>query len=379
MDSARGNMKRVILLAVLLGGWGLGAQRSTPPGSLTLPLGGGALVIGDLNRDGKPDIATGRRDGVTVYLGDGRGGFDRAAASPFAAGSNPNDLALGDFDEDGRLDIAIANHETSYLTLLLGDGKGGLAPPIQIPVPSRPHPHGVAAGDFNGDRHLDLAVESWAENAVLVLHGNGKAAFAGTAQRLAVGRVPYHKLRTADFNNDGSDDLVTTNTDGSSVSISCADRGGTMQPAKEIATARSPFAVAIGDVNGDRRPDLAVAHRWGAVDPKLDGLTVLIGSGDCVFAAVSESPMSVGASPTAVAIGDFNGDGVGDIATANMGSNDVTIVLGSRSGFRGAKRTTVSVGRGPIAIALGDLNGDGKADIVTGNGGSGDVSVVMSP
>jgi hypothetical protein len=336
-------------------------------------------VIGDLNRDGKPDIVAARRNAVTVYLGDGRGKFNRAAGSPFAAGNNPNDLAAGDFNEDGRLDIAVANHETSYLTLLIGDGSGGLAPPFQIPVASRPHPHGVAAGDFNGDGHLDLAVESWAENAVLVLYGNGKAAFAGKAQWLPVGRVPYHKLRTADFNNDGNDDLVTTNTEGSSVSVSCADRSGTMQKAKEIATARSPFAVAIGDVNGDRRPDLAVAHRWGAVDPKLDALTVLIGSGDCLFAPSSESPMSAGASPTAVAIGDFDGDGVGDIATANMGSDDVTMVLGSRSGLRRANGAPFSVGRGPIAIALGDLNGDGKADIVTGNGGSGDVSVVMSP
>jgi hypothetical protein len=336
-------------------------------------------VIGDLNKDGKPDIVTAGRDAVTVYLGDGRGQFDQAAGSPFAAGNNPEDLALGDFDEDGRLDVAAANHETSYLTLLLGDGKGGLASPSQIPVPSRPHPHGVAVGDFNGDRHLDIAVESWEENAVLVFHGNGKAVFAREPERLAVGRKPYYKLRAGDLNNDGKADLVTTNTGGGSVSVLCTDRTGALQPAKEIATAKSPFAIALGNVNGDRYPDLAVAHRWGAVDPNLDGLTVLIGSGDCVFAPSSESPLKVGASPTAIAIGDFDGDGVGDIATANMGSNNVTVLLGSRSGLRPAKESPFSVGRGPIAIALGDLNGDGKADIVTGNGGSGDVSVVMSP
>jgi hypothetical protein len=98
-----------------------------------------------------------------------------------------------------------------------------------------------------------------------------------------------------------------------------------------------------------------------------------------VFAPSSESPLKVGTSPTAVAIGDFDGDKVGDVAVANMGSDNVTIILGSRSGLRPAKGSPFSVGRGPIAIALGDLNGDGKADVVTGNGGSGDVSVVMSP
>ena len=373
-------MTRVVLLAgLVLGGWALSAQRAAQPRSLTLPFGGGAVAIGDLNGDGKPDIVAARGDAVTVYLGDGRGGFDSAAGSPFAAGSNANDLALGDFDEDGRLDIAVANHETGYLTVLQGDRNRGLAPPVRIPVPSRPHPHGVAAGDFDGDRHLDLAVESWAENTVLVLRGNGKGVFAIEPERLAVGRVPYHKLRAGDLDNDSLQDLVTTNTDGSSVSVSCTDRRRGLQPAREIATAKAPFAVAIGDVNGDRSPDLAIAHRWGAVDPNLDGLTVLMGSGDCVFAPSAESPLKVGSSPTAVAVGDFDGDGVGDIATANMGSDNVTMLLGSRSGLRPARGSPFAVGRGPGAIALGDLNGDGRADIVTGNQGSGNVSVVVSP
>jgi hypothetical protein len=370
---------RLLLAGVLLGAWGWSAQRSTQPGSFTLPVGGGALVVGDLNRDGKPDIVAARHDAVTVYLGDGRGRFDQAVGSPFPAGNNPSDLALGDFDEDGPLDIAVANHETSYLSLLSGDGKGGLAPPSRISAASRPHPHGVAAGDFNGDRHLDLAVESWEENTVLVFHGNGQAVFPGEPRRLAVGRKPYWKLRAGDFNNDGKDDLVTTNTDGSSVSISCTDRSGVLQPAKEIATARSPFSVAIGDVNGDRYPDLAVAHRWGGVDPNLDWLTVLIGKGDCSFAPSPGSPLKPGASPSAVAIGDFDGDGVGDIATANLGSDNVTLFRGSPSGLSPAKGSPFSVGKAPTAIALEDLNGDGKADIVTGNGGSGDLSVVMSP
>jgi hypothetical protein len=368
---------RILVLSVLLGAWGLSAQPFSQARASTLPIGGGAVAIGDLNRDGKPDIVAAHGDAVTVYLGDGRGRFDRTAASPFAAGRNPSDLALGDFNEDGQLDIAVANHETSYLTLLSGDGRGGLRPPFQIPVPSRPHPHGVAAGDFNGDQDLDLAVESWEEDAVLVLHGNGRAGFA-REQRLAVGPTPYYKLRAGDFNSDGKDDLVTTNGDGSSVSVLCSSPNGPLQAAKDTVIARSPFAVAVGDVNGDRYQDLAVAHRWGGVDPNLDGLTVLIGSGDCVFTPTPDSPRKVGASPTAVAVGDFDGDGVGDIAVANMGSDNVTMLLGNRSGLRPADASPFPVGQGPTAIAAGDLNGDGKADIVTGNGGSRNVSVVLS-
>jgi hypothetical protein len=371
---------RILLATALLAAWGFSAELLTQPRPLTLPAGGGAgaVLIGDLNRDGAPDILTRAGHSVSVYLGDGRGRFEPSVGSPFPAGDNPSDLALGDFDENGQLDVAVANHETSYLSVLLGDGKGGLGSASRIPVASRPHPHGVAAGDFNGDRHLDLAVESWEENAVLVFHGNGNGGFSKEPERLAVGRVPYYRLRAGDINGDGKHDLVTTNTDGSSVSLLCTDRERVL-PAKEIAVARSPFAVAIGDVNADRQLDLAVAHRYGGVDPNLDRLTVLTGTGNCLFTPTSQSPLRVGTSPTAVATGDFDGDGIGDIATANMGSNDVTLLLGSRAGFRPAPGSPFAVGTGPTSIALGDVNGDGKADIVTGNGGSDNVSVVISP
>jgi hypothetical protein len=241
----------------VLAGSVLAAQRSAPPARLTLADGGEALAVGDLNGDERPDILVGRLNAVTVYLGDGRGAFARVAGSPFAAGDNPSDLALGDFNEDGRLDIAAANHETSYVSVLTGDGGGGLGPPVRVPVPSRPHPHGIAIGDFNADRHLDLAVESWMEDTVLVLHGNGRAAFASEPRRLAVGPRPYHKLRAGDLDADGRADLVTTNTDGSSVSVLCTKQPGALRPARAIGIPRSPFAVAIGDVNGDRVQDLA--------------------------------------------------------------------------------------------------------------------------
>ena len=368
----------------MLGAWGLGAVQSAQSTNATLPVGGhaGPIAIGDLNQDRKPDILAARTDAgtVSVYLGDGRGRFSASQGSPFAAGDNPEDLALGDFNEDGRTDIVLANHETAYVTVLLGDGQGGFAPaqPSRIAAPSRPHPHGVAAGDFNGDRHLDIAVESWQDDDVLVFEGNGKGAFPNQPRRLRVGHMPYWKLRAANLDADRSSDIVTTNTDGSSVSVLCTDENGRLQAARELATARVPFAVAIGDVNGDRVPDLAVAHRSGGPDRTLDGLTVLMGRGNCGFDRTPQSPLPVGTAPTAVAVGDYDGDGVGDIAVSNMGSDNVTILLGSLSGLRAANGSPFPVGKGPSAIALADLNGDGKADIVTGNWQSGDVSVMLS-
>ena len=374
-------MQRLLLALALLGAWGAGLQQAAPVAS-TLSIGGraGPVVIGDLNGDGKPDIVAARMDAgtVSVFLGDGRGRFRPADGTPIAAGNSPEDLALGDFDEDGRLDLAVANHETTYVTVLLGNGKGGLspAPMPRVTVPSRPHPHGVAAGDFNGDRHVDLAIESWQENTLLAFWGNGAAAFAAEPVRLTVGNMPYWKLRSGDFNGDHTSDLVATNTGGAGVSVLCSDARGGMAPSRNIATAPAPFAVATGDVNGDSILDLAVARRSGGPDRSLDGLTVLRGKGDCSFEAWPTPSLTIGTSPTAVAIGDVNGDGIGDIAVANMQGDDVTILPGSRSAAGTRPSYSVRVGTGPQGIALADINGDGRADIVTGNWGSGDLSIV---
>jgi hypothetical protein len=376
---------RIALTGFLLVAWIWSAQQSKQLKSHQLHVGGraGAVAVADLNRDRKLDIVGARIDAGTlsVFLGDGRGGYTQAPGSPFAAGSSPEDLALADFNEDGNVDVAVANHETNYLTLLLGDGKGALVPasPSRVPVSSRPHPHGVTAKDFNEDGHPDLAVESRDENAVLILHGNGQGGFATEPKRLTVGRGPYWKLRSADLNNDGKNDVVTTDNQGSSVSVLLAGGRAEFQTARQIATAMAPFAIAIGDVNADRYPDLAIVHRRGDSNPALDGLTVLLGTPNGAFVAAPRSPWNHGVSPTAVAIGDFDGDQVGDIAVANMQSNDVTILHGSRSGSKGGKTSRYAVGQAPTAIAVGDLNSDGKTDIVTGNWGSGDVSVLLSP
>jgi hypothetical protein len=374
--------RRVLALALLGALVGAGLQLEGQPAASTLSVGGraGAVVVGDLNHDGHADIVAARLDAgtVSVFLGDGRGRFAPANGTPFAAGQSPEDLALADFDEDGRLDLAVANHETTYVTVLLGNGTGGLSPaPVpRLAVASRPHPHGVAAGDFNGDRHVDLAIESWQENTVLAFWGTGTAAFATSPARLAVGNQPYWKLRSGDFNGDNTSDLVVTNTGGAGVSVVCSDARGGLAPARDIATARAPFAVATGDVDGDRILDLAVAHRSGGSDRSLDGLTVLRGKGDCSFDAVPTPSLRIGTSPTAVAIDDVNGDGIGDIAVADMDSDDVTILPGARASAGSRPSYSVRVGRGPQAIALADVDGDRKADIVTGNWGSGDLTIV---
>ncbi len=343
----------------------------------------GALSVGDFDGDGWADLVVARTDAssVSILLGDGAGGFAEGKGSPFSAGHSPEDLASADFNGDGNLDVAVANHETDYVTVLLGNGRGSLVPSTASPirVASRPHPHGVAAGDFDGDGCQDLAVESRDADAVLVNRGDCQGGFSSAEARHTVGKWPYYHLRTADLNGDGFSDVVTPNTEGSSISILLGSADGLADEIR-VNTREAPFAVAIGDVSGDGHLDLAVAHRRGSMfDNNLDGITLLLGDGLGAFPPESTSWLAAGTAPTAVAIADYDGDGTADLAVANQGSDDVSLFLGGPAGTREAEGSPFAVGHLPQAVALADLNGDGRADIVAGNPGSQDLSVLLSP
>jgi len=346
--------------------------------------GPGSVAVLDVNRDRKRDLVVANEDGgdVSVLLGDGRGGFSPAPGSPFPAGPHPNDVAVGDFDGDGSPDLAFPNHDTSFITVLLGDGRGRFAPAPRSPVTvdSRPHPHGLAAADFNGDARLDLVVESWQIDRVEVLFGDGKGGFASPGPQFPTGRMPYQRVRAGDLNGDGRADIVTTNTSGSSLTVLLGDgRGGfAAAPGSPFAVKPSAFAVAVGDVNGDGRPDLAVGHYSGQLTNRgRDGVTVLLGDGRGGFAPGPGSPFVAGHAPISLAIGDVDGDGRADLAVANYGGGDVTVFRGDgKGGFAAAG--VFAVGRTPAGIAVADLDGDGRADVATADSGSDQVTVLLS-
>jgi FG-GAP-like repeat len=341
-----------------------------------------SVEIADVNGDRHLDliIANGESNDITVLLGDGHGNLTPAKGSPFPAGHAPNDIAIADFNGDGKLDMAVANHEEKYLTILVGDGQGGFkpAPGSPIRVLTRPHTHGVATGDFNGDGKLDLVTESWGENKVTVVFGDGRGGFSTPGVQFSVGKRPYQRVRVADVNGDGNRDIITTNSEGDNITVLLGDGKGTFKEAtgSPFACGRTPFFVAIGDLNGDHLPDLAIAN-WAGQPEKGpgEGVTVMLGDGRGGFKATKGSPLPAGHGPTRLAIGDVNGDGNPDIVVTNYIGNDATILLGSKGMFtRGA---TIPVGKYPDGIAIADLNGDGKGDIVIANTGDDDIVILF--
>lgn len=354
---------------------------------LRLPTGTapGSVEIADLNGDGKFDVVVANEESsdVSILLGDGKGQFTPAKGSPFAAGHLPNDIAVGDFNRDSKLDLAIANHEENHLTVLLGDGNGGFAPAPSSPlaVEVKPHVHGVATGDLNGDGNPDLVTDSWANDQVLVLFGDGKAYFRTPGTFVKVGRRPYQRLRVADVNGDGNADILTTNTEGNNVTVMLGDgRGGFKQSAgSPFASSDAPFNFAVGDVNGDGKIDLAVVDSPTSMAEGRgkDGLTVMLGNGNGAFTKLAGSPLATGKTPNRVAIGDVNGDGVNDIAVSSPVDNNITLFLMSGRGTV-ASSPAIAVGGRPKGLAIRDLNGDGKADMVITNNGDNTATVRLS-
>jgi hypothetical protein len=347
--------------------------------------GPGFIAVADVNHDGKLDliVANDEDETVTVLLGDGQGHFSPAKASAVPAGHLPNDIAVADMNHDGHPDLVIANHQSPYVTILLGDGKGGFrsAPGSPFDVHSYPHPHGVAVGAFSGRGNLDVVTDSWGNNQIELLLGDGKGGLITPGRFFPVGHRPYERLRSADFNKDGHADVVTTNLDDDTATILLGDgKAGFQQaPGSPFAAGAKPWQVAIDDLNRDGNADLAIIPYGRDVgDARQMVVTVLLGNGRGQFTSMQTGSLSLAGcqGPNSIATGDFNGDGQRDIAVACAESKKVMIFLGHPGGEFTRLVQPTRGGWGAIAVA--DLNGDGRGDLITSNPNDGTITIYLS-
>jgi hypothetical protein len=393
--------------------------------------GAQSVVAGDFTGDGILDfastgnqLANGRGSPVSVLLGNGDGSFQEAPT--YSAGPQPDAVAVGDFTGSGIPDLVVANSYDATVSVLLGNGDGSFQPAQSYSVGYAPQ--SVVVGDFTGSGILDLAVANL-DRTVSVLLGNGDGSFQA-AQNYSLGNLDPYGLAVGDFTGSGILDVVVVgnafHTTSGFGELLLGNGDGSFQPARSFfvpgAQFHAPLAVAVGDFNGDGNLDLALpllrsttldvllgngdgtfgaAHNYtvGYIDIDRTSVavgnfsgssildvavtsydagtvSVLSGNGDGTFQAART--YSVGANPVSVAVGDFNGDGILDLAVANVGDNTVSVLPGNGDGSFQPLPVRYIAGRGPSSVAVGDFNGDGRPDLAIANEGSNDVSILLN-
>jgi hypothetical protein len=332
-----------------------------------------SVAVGDFNRDGIPDLAVlNSVDGtVSIFLGNGGGTFAAAPNSPVTVGSTPVSVVVGDFNGDGIPDLAVLNSGT--VSILLGNGDGTFAIAPNSPI-GGVGGYSVAAGDFNRDGKLDLAF------AGLILLGNGDGTFTTAPNSSAsFGSFPV-SIATGDFNGDDIPDLAIADLEGSAVTILLGNGDGTFIAAagSPVTVGSEPHSVAVGDFNGDGKLDVA------AVGYNDTNVAILLGKGDGTFQAAVNSSVVYDYSSVSVAVGDFNRDGKPDLAIALEDSgfydtNTVLVLLGNGDGtFSVPSNGAVTVGTNPESVAVADFNGDGVPDLAVANSYSNNVSILQT-
>jgi hypothetical protein len=329
-----------------------------------------SVVAGDFNGDGKQDLAVANSgsNNISILLGDRTGNF--SSPSNFIAGITPSAIAKGDFNEDGILDLIVTNFNSNSITLLLGDGTGSFNLPTTFTllggnIDPSVAPSSLAIADLNKDGNLDVVVANYVSGDVSVLLGDGTGLFS-PPNAFFVGDLPA-SVTLADLDGDGNLDIVTANSESNDVSILLGDGTGNFGDEIFFDVETGPNSVVAGDFNNDGLLDLATANS------ESDNVSVLIAEGT----GFVKKNFHVGTSPTLIVTGDFNGDGNLDLATTNFDSNNVSVLTGDGAG-NFADAANFAIGNGANSLTVGDFNDDGKPDLATANGDSNNVSVLLN-
>ncbi len=341
--------------------------------------GAQAVAVGDFNDDGDQDLAVANsgNGSVTIRPGGPGASFPDEAAFSIGVGSFPRSIAVGDFNIDGDDDLAVSNFSSNNVTVLPGTTGNGFGTAVTLGTGVAPTQ--LVVGDFNPgfDEDLAIANENNGTGDVTVRLGGAGATFDSNFN-LAADAGP-DSLAIGDFDNDGAQDLAVANKQSDNVTVRPGDFvSGTFPPGESstVSAIETPDGIAVGDFDGDRDEDLAFATDTGFGVPP--GFAVRFGGAGSSFpsARALVRPFEAGANPQAVALGDFDSDGVEDIAVVLAQSGEDRVrVLRRAPRFPSSAQTDVGVAISPSGLAVGDFDNDGNQDLVTANFGGSSASV----
>ncbi len=337
------------------------------------------IATGDFNNDGYRDVLTSNAGvgGNDINILEGFGDGTLSPLGQVPTNSHPSGLHLADFDGDDVPDLIVALSNDSTVVFMRGRADQSYFDLPGPPVAVGTSPVGLASGDIDGDGVRDLVVANEgadsAPGSLSVLHGNGDGTFTVLLQddpdepgmlvpnlttdlgsvAVAIGRL----------NGDAHPDVAVLNERSNSLSLFTGDGGGGFTPAGTLPTGAAPKDFALVDLNGDGRLDLVMAVG------NEDAVSVQFGNGDLTFQP--QSNHFVGTVPNQVALGDLDEDGALDLVVSNSRSGDISVLLGDGAGGFGPVRTYVADAE-PQALTLDDLNDDGLIDAVAATQGGDD-------
>lgn len=324
------------------------------------------VKVKDFNNDGYMDFACicysgnntpGISNKFIVYLGNGTGTFIRKAS--YTVGTTPWRMTIADFNNDGVLDAATANANSSDISVLIGVGDGTFNQSVQFSAGYKPC--GIVSADFNLDGIIDLAVSNNESNYISLLFGDGSGVFTRSADTYNVGSLSTD-MATGDFNKDDIVDIVVANNGSPYISVLIGKNDDTFQSSVSYNAGSFPCGVVVVDINNDTIADILVANVHS------DNVSVLLGNVDGTFNNAVNYPAGSGAASLVTA--DFNNDEKIDIAVTNYFGNNVSVLLGNSNGtFQTASNyfNQISV---QSAIATGDFNCDKYEDLIIASYGS---------
>jgi hypothetical protein len=335
------------------------------------------LFSGNFDGDGNVDLVAANElaSTVTVFLGRGDGSFQTVTPS-FPAGNYPTGGAVADFNHDGKDDLVTADFHGNSVTVLLGAGDGTFRPPVHYPTVDGGETSNLAVGDLDGDGHVDVVATNPAGGvggSVSQLRGRGDGTLEPAVTWTLGERFSPFSAAVGDFNGDGKDDVAAADAATRTIAVRLGNGDGTLADATTYAVGGEPAYIVIAhDLDRDGALDLACANRG------TSNVSVLMGRGDGGFQPARVSTTGAGTGPYAIAVADFNLDGVPDVVTPNFASSTASILLGIGDGRFEAPIDAGNTGQTSYGVVARDLDDDGRPDFAISNAVSNDVIVRIS-